>query len=694
VTTNGAPVVVDARAAARREIGGVERVTREMADRLPRLRPDRYAVMRPPAAFAHRAGHLWEQAYLPAAALEARAIYCPANLAPVVSRRSVVVIHDLAALRHPEWYTPAYTIYQRQILPLLAHRARRVIAPSEFSRTDVAEGLGLDPERIAVVPNGVDRCFSPSADAGPARRAYGLERPYVLVVGTRIARKNLAALAAAGRRLKSIGVELVSAGSGRHYMRPGETPPLRALGYVPEPYLPGLYAGAAALAMPSLYEGFGLPVLEAMASGVPVIAANRAALPETCGDAALLVDPKDETELADALATAITDDELRRTLVDAGLRQAARFSWDRAAERTDAVVGDVLAEDGMGEALASIGRVSVPPPPAPKRLVAVATIVVNHERRELLRRCLRSLECALARVDEETQLVVVDNGSSDGSVELVREEFPDVLLVTLPRNLGFAGGVAQGIAATRSEWVAVFNNDTTVQPDAVAVMLRAASSDSRVGSVAAQMRFADRRDVLNSAGLEIDRLGIAADRLVGTPATDEDGTSPSEVFGATGGAALFRTRMLKEVGGFDETFFAFFEDVDLAWRAQAHGWRALYAPGAVVYHHHSATARHGSPAKLYLVGRNRVRTLAKNATPAMLLRNAPWMVLYDAAYVSFASLEARSLAPLRGRIQGLREWRSYRRRGAAHRWPIELGRPLGFRRALQRHRTWHGEAAG
>ena len=222
---------------------------------------------------------------------------------------------------------------------------------------------------------------------------------------------------------------------------------------------------------------------------------------------------------------------------------------------------------------------------------------------------------------------------------------------------------------------------------AVEELLAVGRSAPDVGSVAAQMRFAgDRAGIINSAGIGIDRLGIAFDRLLGQPVEASE-TEPVEVFGACCGAALLRRAMLDDVGGFDETFFFGLDDADLAWRAQMRGWRCLYAPAAVVHHEHSATARHGSSLKYFHVGLNRVRMLAKNADGRQLRRYGPAMIGYDLAYVVFAALTDRTLAPLRGRMQGLREWRTYRRAGAARR-PVELAPTRGLRAALARRAAW------
>ncbi|MGH2950064.1 MAG: glycosyltransferase, partial [Solirubrobacteraceae bacterium] len=158
-------------------------------------------MLRPPRALVHRAGHAWEQLVLPAhaARLRARALLCPANLAPVAFPRSIVVVHDAAALRHPGWYSRAYAAWQRLVLPAVARRAHRLITVSEFSRAELAELLGVD---AAVIPGGVDERFTPHADPTPARRRLALEeRPYVLCVASQTARKNLAALVPAARAL-------------------------------------------------------------------------------------------------------------------------------------------------------------------------------------------------------------------------------------------------------------------------------------------------------------------------------------------------------------------------------------------------------------------------------------------------------------------------------------------------------------
>ena len=274
--------------------------------------------------------------------MRAALIFSPANLAPLLWPRNVLVVHDAAVLREPDAYSLAYRLWHRYAGLACARRALRVITVSEFSRRELTRLVGLDPQRVAVVGGGVGESFQPGADAAPVAQRFGIKRPYVLTVATDDRRKNLPALTEAASRLHELGIDLVHAGDTRPYFAAADSGgAMRSLGYVPDGDLPGLYAGARAFVLPSRYEGFGLTCLEAMGCGVPVVAADRAALPETCGDAALLVDPDDSRALAQAVVRAATDEDLRPRLRAAGLRRAAQFTWDRAAGELHALMGSL-----------------------------------------------------------------------------------------------------------------------------------------------------------------------------------------------------------------------------------------------------------------------------------------------------------------------------------------------------------------
>jgi GT2 family glycosyltransferase len=312
-------------------------------------------------------------------------------------------------------------------------------------------------------------------------------------------------------------------------------------------------------------------------------------------------------------------------------------------------------------------------------VTVVSAIVVTQHGGPLLDACLAALRTALAPLGPEAELIVVDNsaaGIDAGEARVVGEG----------RNLGFAGGVVRGLEAAAGDWVLLVNDDAEVEPGAVQALLAAGRAAPSTGTVTGQVRFHARPDVINTAGLVVDRLGVAYDRLAGAPA--RDGGPVEEVFGASACVALYRRAMLDAIGGFDASFFAFGEDADVAWRARTAGWSCLYVPASVAYHHGSATAGEASPCKYFLVGRNRMRLLAKNATRGQLARWGCAMALYDIAYVLFVSVTDRTLSPLRGRLAGLREWRRYRRAGAGARGPAPLAPPTGALGAWRQRKAY------
>ena len=268
----------------------------------------------------------WYPHGLPHEARGLDVLHCPTFRGPVRSRVPVVVtVHDLAVLRHPGTFNQWTRRYSRLAVPRVARSARRVIAVSEFTRNEVVELLGVPEERIRVIPNGVGEPF---VAAGP--RAEG---DYVLAVSTLEPRKNLRAAAAAAKRA---GAELRVVGAKGW----GGVEVEGWLGRVSDEELAALYRAARCLVYPSLYEGFGIPVLEAMACGTPVVTSRGGATEEVAGGAAVLVDPHDVASIAAGIEEAASR---RDELASLGLERARAFTWDRAAAATRAVYEEAAA---------------------------------------------------------------------------------------------------------------------------------------------------------------------------------------------------------------------------------------------------------------------------------------------------------------------------------------------------------------
>ncbi len=280
------------------------------------------------------------------------------HLLPKLSRaRSVFTLHDTAYLLFPEYHLPRNRIYLRAMMPRFLERADRIIAVSENTRRDALRLYGLDPGKIEVISEGVDARFTPDVDAvtvSAVRRRYGLPQRFILCISTIEPRKNLTTLleAYAALRHDHPDVRLVIVG-GKGWLFERFFERLRSLGlegevvltgYVPNEDVPALLNAAEVFAFPSEFEGFGLPPLEAMACGVPVVCSNAASLPEVVGEAGVLLPPRDVAAWVEALGRLLDDAQLGEDLRAHGLERASRFTWDAAARRTLDVYRSVMAE--------------------------------------------------------------------------------------------------------------------------------------------------------------------------------------------------------------------------------------------------------------------------------------------------------------------------------------------------------------
>ena len=267
---------------------------------------------------------------------------------PRLRQPTVITIHDLTTLLFPQHHTRLNRLYLRWALPVMAQRARLIIANSCATQRDIVAQLGVAPEKIAVVYMGVDlQRFAPqpAAIVDAHLASVGVRAPYVLALGTLEPRKNLAALLQAYALLPPSAPQLVLTGGQGWGDNPlsviieqlGLTKRVHLTGYVADKFLPALYSGAAAFVYPSFYEGFGLPVLEAMACGAPVITSNVSSLPEVAGEAAVLIDPQRPDQLAAALQTLLDSPAQCGALSEAGLARAHTLSWEVCAEHNSCI---------------------------------------------------------------------------------------------------------------------------------------------------------------------------------------------------------------------------------------------------------------------------------------------------------------------------------------------------------------------
>ncbi len=525
-------------------------------------------------------------------------------LPPGLSCPGVLTVHDSSYRFAPELMPRADALAFGRFVPWSLRRAARVVTVSEHARRDVlASVAGLDPSHVVTIPNGVSSAYAPDPTAAERVRArHGIEPGYVLFIGALQPRKNLLRLLEAYARVRDGRVDmppLVLVGNAKqdehdvaeHIATLGLSRAVHRIGYVAEEEaLRDLYCAASVFAFPSLYEGFGLPVAEAMACGTPVLTADTTALPEVAGGAAVLVDPLSVSAIADGLARLLDDRALRERCSTAGIARAGELTWKGAADRLVEVWQDVIAESPQPQR--SVRRVAAGPPAA-----VVAALTSTGQADDLPAAIAGLRQQGLA---DRLTIVVVANRPGDGTVELVEASYPDCILVQQQDTRSYAENQAVAFAAAPGDYLAIVNPDAIAQLDCLSTLVRFMEQHPRCGLVAPTLRNLDgsyqeaaRRfpeplgSILRRTPLRrvLSPARFAADHYLGEP------TAPRMIDWSLGAFLLIRRAAWDDVGGFDEAFAPLYvEEIELQWRLWQRGWEIWQEPAAEVVHAHQAAS--------------------------------------------------------------------------------------------------------
>ena len=280
----------------------------------------------------------------------------------------------------------------------------------------------------------------------------------------------------------------------------------------------------------------------------------------------------------------------------------------------------------------------------------ISVIILNWNGKPFLQDCL----CAMRRQTfRDFETILVDNGSTDGSVEYVRTQFPEVKLLALPENLGFAGGNIAGYAQANGNLVVLLNNDTEAHPNWLEEIHRASGAFPNAGSFASKMMYFDERSRVENGGFDLGAAGATID--IGRDEPDGPAwTQQRQVFGGCGGAVAYRRTMLEDIGFLDPDFFMTYEDVDLSFRAQLRGHKCLYVPGAIVYHRYRATNKKTPSRQVFYSQRNIEFVYLKNMPLGLILRSAPQRLLYEAGAAIYFTRQGAGAAFWRAKLDVVR----------------------------------------